>query len=534
MDNNRKFYKYININNIMKFSKPNKLVVTIFYSLAIFLSVSGLGYALTIISDTGISTVDYNGTGYTNLTGNFSVGDTNFFVDNSVGKVGIGTSAPNSNLQVVGSISRAQTNLYGDANSISSHINLGRNSNTGVDGNNNGDIVIIGGVANTAEKYGSSIMGGQSNIVSGEYATISGGFGNNITADYSAIIGGRANIAAGEYSFVLGKNMQTTAAADRTFVWGYSESAISIPSADSFIVYNSNVGINVTSPQNLFNVNGDGNFTGNVIIGDGVLDEILNVMSTTGDSWMKIKTTSFTAGEPNIFDDVGIKFNNTNVDWTLGINGNNSDFFTLAHSDGFLNDNFLVVTPLGKMGINNTNPQGTLDVNGTLCIYGDCVSSWSGVTGGNSSAWNRSGTTVYLANTDDKIGIGTLTPISELEIKANASIKPEFRINNTGGATGIFIASSSFQIGTETPQNIDFFTNNSVVVTIDTSGNMGIGTTTPGSALEVTGATNSTSGYIMGANTGVTDSSSYWLCTSNDCSTTCQVEISGGIITGCT
>lgn len=32
---------------------------------------------------------------------------------------------------------------------------------------------------------------------------------------------------------------------------------------------------------------------------------------------------------------------------------------------------------------------------------------------------------------------------------------------------------------------------------------------------------------------GITDNSSYWLCTASDCSTSCQVTLSGGIVTGC-
>ncbi len=35
-------------------------------------------------------------------------------------------------------------------------------------------------------------------------------------------------------------------------------------------------------------------------------------------------------------------------------------------------------------------------------------------------------------------------------------------------------------------------------------------------------------------NQGIDDTSSYWLCTASDCSTTCQVSIESGIITGCT
>jgi len=32
---------------------------------------------------------------------------------------------------------------------------------------------------------------------------------------------------------------------------------------------------------------------------------------------------------------------------------------------------------------------------------------------------------------------------------------------------------------------------------------------------------------------GISDSSSYWLCTASDCASSCQVTVDGGIITGC-
>jgi hypothetical protein len=66
------------------------------------------------------------------------------------------------------------------------------------------------------------------------------------------------------------------------------------------------------------------------------------------------------------------------------------------------------------------------------------------------------------------------------------------------------------------------------------AGNVGIGTATPQNTLNVIGDVNATSGFVVGANTGITDTSSYWLCTASDCSSTCQVQINGGIITGCT
>ena len=40
--------------------------------------------------------------------------------------------------------------------------------------------------------------------------------------------------------------------------------------------------------------------------------------------------------------------------------------------------------------------------------------------------------------------------------------------------------------------------------------------------------------YFSGANQGITDTSSYWLCADVDCNSTCQVAINDGLITGCT
>lgn len=48
------------------------------------------------------------------------------------------------------------------------------------------------------------------------------------------------------------------------------------------------------------------------------------------------------------------------------------------------------------------------------------------------------------------------------------------------------------------------------------------------------GYVKASSGYYVDEEQGITDSSSYWLCTDAACSATCQVDINGGIIVGCT
>lgn len=64
---------------------------------------------------------------------------------------------------------------------------------------------------------------------------------------------------------------------------------------------------------------------------------------------------------------------------------------------------------------------------------------------------------------------------------------------------------------------LEFVTDSSEVLTVDASGNV-----------DTAGV------YEVDGVQGITDNTSYWLCTASDCATTCQADIDGGIITGCT
>ncbi len=46
------------------------------------------------------------------------------------------------------------------------------------------------------------------------------------------------------------------------------------------------------------------------------------------------------------------------------------------------NNFVMTMLPSGDVGVGTTTPAGTLDVNGELCIAGDCISSWSAGGGG--------------------------------------------------------------------------------------------------------------------------------------------------------
>jgi hypothetical protein len=79
----------------------------------------------------------------------------------------------------------------------------------------------------------------------------------------------------------------------------------------------------------------------------------------------------------------------------------------------------------------------------------------------------------------------------------------------------------------------------SIFAIATSTGNVGIDTNTPQNKLNIVGDINASqfintdTNFRVGGTQGITDSSSYWLCTAADCSTKCQVSIKGGIIVGC-
>jgi hypothetical protein len=205
----------------------------------------------------------------------------------------------------------------------------------------------------------------------------------------------------------------------------------------------------------------------------------------------------------------------------------------------------------GNVGIGTTAPGykfdvqgGQINASGGLCIAGDCKTSWSQVSGdgGNSqSQWTTSGNSIYYNS--GSVGIGTATPGATLNIYHNDSNGSGLRIDNAAAAGthkyGVLMQAGSSAYGvTDWPNAtvlegtaagglvlsgyeapIKFQTNfRTTRMLISNSGNVGIGTTSPVSKLEVSGtiysssaATNTVfSGVVGTANANFVGSSGYW------------------------
>jgi predicted nucleic acid-binding Zn-ribbon protein len=82
-----------------------------------------------------------------------------------------------------------ETSFYGSSVACTTHVNLGSNGITGVDG---------------PDTYYPTVIGGYSNTASGDYSFAAGGYSNSANSSSSAVVGGDNNIVGGDLSFIAG------------------------------------------------------------------------------------------------------------------------------------------------------------------------------------------------------------------------------------------------------------------------------------------------------------------------------------------
>ena len=193
--------------------------------------------------------------------------------------------------------------------------------------------------------------------------------------------------------------------------------------------------------------------------------------------------------------------------WTN--NTNDAANYTVT-ADGIMT---MAMTNAGNVGIGTTSPGAKLNVAGDILIDSGEYISWGtvgstsieGSTASNKLQFRTNSSDRMIIDSSGNVGIGTTTPDAKLDIGANNIIT----LDDTGSSTG-FIGLGSYNDGTKNRaqgasyygfgievdrpnarMSMNSYDSSGIIsasnITLKSNGNVGIGTTTPTSKLQVTG-----------------------------------------------
>ncbi len=266
------------------------------------------------------------------------------------------------------------------------------------------------------------------------------------------------------------------------------------------------VGIGTTSPQSRLDVSGT----------NGLIALATDVNQTNTLAALQLRSNAGN-GTFVAFAESGVADK-----WYLGSKPFDNNLYFGTGWVGGAYDDKVTITSSGAVGIGTTAPGASLDVNGTLAIRGGSpgagkvlVSDAAGVASWGTPAtvttyWSANGDAIYNSNVG-YVGIGTSNPQSKLDVSGtNGGIHLQPDVNQTNTLAALHVVSSTgnggfvafaesgvadkWYLGSKPGDNNLYFGTGWVggayddKVTISSSGSVGIGSTTPGAKLDVSGA----------------------------------------------
>lgn len=347
-----------------------------------------------------------------------------------------------------------------------------------------------GGSNNRASGPNATIGGGANNTASGPEATIGGGAGNTASGSSATIPGGLANRAQGDFSFAAG--LLAKADHNGTFVWAdHANVPWTSTGVDQFLIRaTGGVGIGTTSPEHPLQVNGNISVYGNdstllfgqenVLPGNwgewgieywpnapgggglnfwkpagssgiGFTNNILFLADSTGNVGINIDNplaALHVGGTPTVD---GIMFPDGTLQTTAAVTA--AGFWASSGSD-------IYNTNTGFVGIGNPSPAQKLDVTGNIHASGTLesgnaiiINGTTGVgtihtTGSKDLQLSTGGVSpeIFIKNSNGRVGIGTATPISTLDVAGTIHAAGNVRTEGDVTAVGWVIVGGNVSV----------------------------------------------------------------------------------------
>ncbi|HKO42310.1 MAG TPA: hypothetical protein VJU84_03410 [Pyrinomonadaceae bacterium] len=152
----------------------------------------------------------------------------------------------------------------------------------------------------------------------------------------------------------------------------------------------------------------------------------------------------------------------------------------------------LFVNNSGNVGVGMSTPNfkldatGQVNASGGLCIAGDCKTSWSQVGG---SQWTTAGSSIHYNS--GSVGVGTNNPqrLMTLHRASGPVLQLVDNVTGTSANDGFLLAQDGLNSYLENTEagSVNFRTSATTRMTINASGDVGIGITNPTSKLHVVG-----------------------------------------------